>query len=277
MDIGELISDSITYTQEALVGKWMRWAIFILLALPFSLVQFLFDPKKYMVGTTVDWSAIPWGQIIALAGIGFILSFFISGYMVRIYRGVKPAPDFTEWISLFIDGVKLAIVWLLWILPLVIVMAAGVAVAFVGIASVTTTSAGTATTTPNFTLLLLLLLLLLVGLVLLILVLLFGIIGAVRFARMGSIREGIRFSGILTTIRNMGWMSYILALIGFVIAAAIYAIITSALAFIPYIGWVLVLIITPLFTIFSARYFSLVYDQGESKPVPVSPEPMPAI
>ena len=50
MDIGALLSDSFTYAQEALVGKWTRWAIFILFALPISLIQFTFDPKTIVTG-----------------------------------------------------------------------------------------------------------------------------------------------------------------------------------------------------------------------------------
>lgn len=124
---------------------------------------------------------------------------------------------------------------------------------------------------PNITLLLLVLLLFLAGFVLFVIVMLFGIIGAVRFARTGSIREGIRFSAILTTIRTMGWLSYILLLIGFIIAMIIYAVITGILSAIPFIGWVLVLIVNPVFMIFTARYFTLVYDQGEPQPVPPAP------
>jgi hypothetical protein len=265
MDIGALLSDSFTYAQEALVGKWTRWAIFILFALPFSLIRFTFDPKTIMTGTRMNWGAIPWGRIAILVGIGFILSFFISGYVVRIYRGAKPAPDFTGWTDLFVDGVKLAVVWVLWLLPLVIVMAAACAIAFVSFLSTR------ATAMPHIALLLVVLLLLLVEFVLFVIVMLFGVLGAVRFARTGSIREGIRFSAILTTIRTMGWLSYILLLIGFVVAMVIYAVITGILSFIPFIGWVLVLMINPVFMIFTARYFALVYDQGESQPVPPAP------
>jgi hypothetical protein len=261
MDIGALLSDSFTYAQEALVGKWTRWAIFILFALPLSLIQFTFDPKTIMTGTEMNWGAIPWGQIAILAGLGFILSFFISGYTVRIYRGTKPAPDFTGWTDLFVDGVKLAVVWLLWILPVIIVLATIGVIAFLSFFS------GQPAAMPNITLLFIALLLLLVVFVLIVIVLLFGILGAVRFARTGSIREGIRFSAILKTIRTMGWLSYIILLIGFVIAMVIYGIITGILSVIPYIGWVLVLIINPFFMIFTARYFALVYDQGEPQPV----------
>ena len=264
MDIGALLSDSFTYSQEALVGKWTRWAIFIILALPFSLIRFVFDPKKIMTGTTINWGAIPWGRIAILVGIGFIFSFFISGYIVRIYRGVKPAPDFAGWADLFIDGVKLAIVWFLWFLPVFIVLAAGVALAFAMYLS-----AGAAVS--NLVLLLLLLLLLLVEFVLFVAVMLFGILGAVRFARSGSIREGIRYSQIIVRIRTMGWLAYILSLIALVVAAVIYGIITAVLSLIPFIGWVFVLIITPFFTIFTARYFALVYEQGEPQSVPAKP------
>jgi hypothetical protein len=43
VDIGALFSDSLTYAKEALVGKWTRWGIFILFALPFFLHQLTFD------------------------------------------------------------------------------------------------------------------------------------------------------------------------------------------------------------------------------------------
>jgi len=210
----------------------------------------------------MNWGAIPWGWIALLAGLGFILSFFISGYVVRIYRGAKPAPDLTGWTDLFIDGVKLAIVWLLWFLPVFIIMTAACAIAFVSFLSTPSTIA------PNLTLLLFVLLLLLVVFVLFVIAVLLGILGAVRFARMRSIREGIRISAILTSIRTMGWLSYILLLIAFVIAAVVYMVITGILSFIPYIGWVLVLILNPVFMIFTARYFTLVYDQGEPQPAP---------
>ena len=269
MDIGALLSDSFTYAQEALVGKWTRWAIFILFALPFSLIQFTIDPRAIISGTGINWGAIPWGQIAFLAGLGFILSFFLSGYTVRIYRGTNPAPDFTGWTALFIDGIRLAVVWFLWVLPLILVLAAGIALALTTFLSTQAQSVS-----PDWILLVsFIVLLLFVEGILLIIVMLFGILGAVRFARTGSIREGIRFSAILTTIRTIGWVSYIILLIGYVIAMVIYAVVTGILSFIPYIGWVLLLVVNPIFAIFSARYFSLVYDQGEPKTVPPVPAP----
>ena len=267
MDIGALLSDSFTYAQEALVGKWTRWAIFILFALPFSLIQFLIDPKTIMTGTELNWGAIPWGQIAFLAGLGFILSFFLSGYTVRIYRGTTPAPDFTGWTDLFVDGIRARS----GLVPL-------------DPAPHTRAGSGNRPCTHHVPF----------------------HPGTIRFTGLdtpgllycaapfrggyslhhrpalwnprcspvcpdGSIREGIRFSAILTTIRTIGWISYIILLIGYIIAMVIYAVITGILSFIPYIGWVLLLVVNPIFTIFSARYFCAVYNQGEPKTVPPVP------
>jgi hypothetical protein len=272
MDIEPILSDSFAYAREALVGKWTRWAIFILLALPFPLIRFVFDPQKISDGVKMNWAAVPWGQIAGLVILGILLSFFISGYMVRIYRGIKPAPDFTGWTALFVDGVKLAIVWFLWVLPMLIVLVAGAALA-VGF------YVSNPPVFPNTGILVTVVLLILAVLVLLLFAVLFGILGAVRFARTGSIREGIRASAILTTIRTMGWVSYIVSLIVFAFIAVVYAAITMFLSLFPYIGWVLVLIIAPFFTIFFTRYFTLVYDHGEPQPLPtaVPPEVPPVV
>jgi hypothetical protein len=186
--------------------------------------------------------------------------------------GTKPAPDFTGWTDLFIDGLKLAVVWFLWFLPIILVLVVGIVIAITTFLSTQATSVA-----PNWILLVsVLVLLLIVECILLIIVILFGILGAIRFARTGSIRKGIHFSAILMTIRTIGWLSYIILLIGFVIAMVIYGIITGILSVIPYIGWVLVLIVNPLFTVFTARYFTLVYDHGVPQPArqeqPVEPE-----
>jgi hypothetical protein len=272
MDIEPLISDSFAYAREALVGKWTRWVIFILLALPFSLIQFVFDPKKISDGMKFNWNAVPWGQVAVLVVVGIIFSFFLSGYMVRIYRGVKPAPDFNNWLDLFVDGIKLAIVWFLWVLPIFIVLAVGAAIAFGLYVS-------SPASPPYIAILPVVFLLVLVVIVLAIILVLFGILGAVRFARTGSIREGIHASAILTTIRTIGWVSYIIALIIFIVLCVLYALITTVLSLIPYIGWVLVLIIAPFFSIFFARYFTLVYDKGELQVLPstVPPDAPPVV
>jgi hypothetical protein len=50
-----------------------------------------------------------------------------------------------------------------------------------------------------------------------------------------------------------------------------FGILTSILSNIPYIGWILVLIISPFISILFSRYASLVYDQGDKQPGTVTP------
>ena len=123
-----MVKDSLEYAKEALIGKWGRWITFIILALPMALVQFVFDPEKLINKTTgdINWALVPWDQLAVLMVIGIPLGFFLAGYMVRVFRGVKPAPDFDNWAGLFIDGLKLNIVWFLWFLPCLVVMVASI-------------------------------------------------------------------------------------------------------------------------------------------------------
>ena len=98
MDCGAMVTDSFEYAKEALVGKWGRWMIFILLGLPFALIQFVFDPQKIIDKTTktFHWELVHWDQlaILIVAGLLHMILFTIQ---VRIYRGIKPAPEFDNW------------------------------------------------------------------------------------------------------------------------------------------------------------------------------------
>jgi hypothetical protein len=261
MDYGFLVSDAIDYAKDALVGKWVRWLIFILCNLPFALIPFLFDPKKIVSGRVAHWELVPWAWITVLALAGIILMLFISGYMVRIYKGTRPSPDFDNWGSLFIDGVRLAVVHIIWCLPLLILILAAVGLAMAGI--VLGPAAGGVMTGL---LLAALLVLLLAGIVVFVIVVLYAAMGAIRFSRTGSIREGIRFSKITELIRAIGWGSFILALIILIVLCLIFFGIVFVLSLIPYVGWVLQLVLTPLITLFMARYYTLVYEQGEKPP-----------
>jgi hypothetical protein len=193
MDYGAIISDSIDYTREALAGRWTTWLVFVICSLPMALIQFLFDPTTLVdkVSNTVHWELIPWPQITALVIAGFLLSFITSGYIVRIYRGTTPPPVFDTWVSLYLDGIKLAVVEILWIVPAMLVFAISFAILFAG-----------AVIGKELEPLLIIaaLLLLLVAFVLMVIAIPYSILGSVRFSRTGSIREGIRFSAISGTI-----------------------------------------------------------------------------
>ena len=185
-----MLTDSFEYAKEALLGKWVRWIIFIILGLPFALVQFTFDPEKIVDKTTGAFhpELIHWDQLAVLIIAGILLGFLFAGYLVRVYRGVRPAPEFDNWAGLFIDGLKLNIVWFLWLLPFLVVMLGVFGMIFLTISSVKEPSASL------LAYLGILLILLLIGFILALIAALYSFLGSVRFARTGSIREGIRFS-----------------------------------------------------------------------------------
>lgn len=266
MEFEKLFNDGIGYTRETFVGHWVRWLIFILLGLPFTLFRFVMDPAKIITRTTVHWELIPWVSLAALAIAGILASFFVSGYMVRIYRGVKPAPDFTGWASLFLDGIRLDIVMLVWFLPAIILMLLVLVIALGWILR-----PGLLAGFGNPLVLILGgIILLIAALVLLILAALYATLGAIRFARTGSMVEGWRYSALSGIIKQIGWGNYIIALILLGVASFFFNLVVSIPAIIPYVGWIVPVCLSPLLTVFAARYIMLVYTAGEA-PVAASP------
>jgi hypothetical protein len=263
MDYGAVITDSAEYTREALAGKWVRWLIFVICGLPFALIAFVFDPKKIVSGATIRWDLVAWDQVAALCIAGLLLSFIVAGYIARIYRGAKIPPEFDNWGSLYVDGIKIAVVGFIWYIPLILVVAVLFGIAIIGMAA----GMASGSMASMGLILALMLLTLLVEFVLIIVIFLFAVPGMIRFARTGSIREGIRFSKIKEIIGIIGWGSYIIALLIMIVCAVIFIIITTILAMIPYAGWIIQLVLSPLYSVFIARYMSLVYDHGEPRPV----------
>jgi hypothetical protein len=261
MDYGAIVSDAAGYAKTALVKNPITWLIFIICGLPFALVRFVCDPKTIITGTRVHWELIPWPQIILLCLAGLVLGILLSGYLVRIYRGITPPPLFDAWGTLFLDGLKLVIVSILWFIPALVVIIAALALLLVG-------SASTIHGNPMISAAMIFLL---IGLILLVITILYAILGSVRFARTGSMREGLRFSAITGTIQAIGWGVYILALVIMMVLVILASLVISLFALIPFAGWVIQLVLTPIISVFSARYISRVYDHS----VPQAPAPAP--
>jgi len=113
--------------------------------------------------------------------------------------------------------------------------------------------------------------------ILLLLAALFGIIisvfsflGVVRFARTGRMTEAFNFSAIISHIRRIGWLNYILALIVITVIGCIFGMITNVFSIIPVIGdslgLVMMIILYVPWIVFTSRYAVLVYDTGDVKP-----------
>jgi hypothetical protein len=246
MDFGSMLDDSFAYAKDGVWKRWKRWL--------FLIVSLLIFP-------------------------------FILGYMVRIYRGESPAPEAEKWLELFIDGLKLLAVQIVYFAPVILL----VVIAFIPLIS-TLISSGVIS--QNFSsmsdsqserwldshpelipeLLVaggFMILLLMIAVILAIIVTIFSFLGVVRFARTCSISEAFNFSAILAHIGRIGWINYIIALIVITIIGYIFSMILNFFSFIPIIGIFIELLVMGIlyvpFLIFSARFSTLVYNTGEEK------------
>lgn len=227
MEYGKMLGDSVEYAREAVWGKWTRWVLLIVSTIIFPL---------------------------------------ILGYVMEIYRGTKPAPELEHWGKLFIDGLKLIAAWIIYMLPVIAIL-----LVFGGWALFSAMQQAAMSGDPNYfasnpELLMPLLESFLIGLViavvLAIIISIIAYIGIIRMARKDRFGEAFNFSGIFDTIGRIGWGSYILSLIVLAVVVMVFAIILALIMGIPYIGWLIYLILLPLLSIFQARYLAMVYDEG---------------
>ncbi len=264
MNFATILNDSANFTRDTLLGKWTRWLVLVLLGLPGGLLPFVLGIKDVTDKTSFHWELVHWDRVAALVCLMLLFSFFLSGYIVRIYRGSATPPVFDQWAGMFLDGIKLCIVWLIWMLPALIVMLVAFLPLFGAAAMGGHTSVGLG-------FLVLTLVLMLVALALVMAAVILGTIGAIRFARTGSVMEGVNYHEILETIRRIGWRDYIIAIIILIVIALIFGIVSGILGLVPFMGWVLDLIIAPPMTVLCARFVSLVYDAGVPRRLPGNP------
>jgi len=216
MDYGSMVGESFEYAKEAVVGKWNKWVMLIIATI--------------------------------------LLGLPLMGYVMKVLRGEKPAPEVTDWGTLFIDGIKYLIVVIIWMIPVIIVevlvMGAGIAGAMSNDPTAAMAALGG------------MMVGLLVIFILAIIIALFMMMGIVRFARSGSIGEAFNFSAILATIRKIGWVPYIIALIVLMVCGVIFGIVMAILMMIPILGLLIYLCMISPWAIFVARYVCQLYDSA---------------
>jgi len=195
MEISEMLGDSFEYTKEALIGKWTRWFLLIICAIIFPL---------------------------------------FGGYSVRIMSGAKPAPELENWGSLFIDGIKLIIISLIYSIPVLIVAFIVLGGSIMALASGSDSLAAAGIAGLLGGLLIVAILALIIGLI--------SIMGMIRFSRTGSMGEAFNFSAIFETIGNIGWIHYIIAV---VVMGVVISVVYVILGMIPVIGWLFCIILMP--------------------------------
>ena len=255
MDLGNALNESFAYAKEGLVGKWLKWILLIVLeilpALPIIAWAVMFMGS--MMNGTPDIPTFFGGFIVAFI-IAILLGAFYQGFLLKILRGDKPLPEITNYGRLFSDGIKYVIIEIIYMIPVIIVLAA-----VAGASIMAAVAKGIGPQNMAAALLGPALVGILIAAILAIILGLLALIGVIRFARTGTIGEAFNFSAIISTINRIGWGSYILSLI---VIAVILVIVYGILGLIPILGPIIEIIIGPFISIFAARYVCQLYDSA---------------
>ncbi|KUL02630.1 MAG: hypothetical protein XE10_0636 [Methanoculleus marisnigri] len=176
--------------------------------------------------------------------------------------GTKPAPELEGWIGLFIDGIKLLVITIVYSIPLMILTLLPVALYFIPVSATTTPGTGSASGLGPELGIVAALAIFVIFIVAAIIIGILSTFAAVRFSRTGSMGEAFRVRTLLTHIGRVGWLNCFIALL---VMGIVIAIVGFVLMLIPILGLVLLFLLMPAFIIFSARYVALLY---ESAPAP---------
>jgi len=224
MNYGRLISGSLGYTKDALVGEWGRWVLLVLLSLVQTFTLFL----------------IP----------------FYNGYIVRVLSGRAPAPDVDDWSRLFIDGWKLNIITLVYLLPVIVVLAVfgGIAVvsaiAARGLGNPDVWASAVAAAVTGIA----------VAALVWVIISFVSLIAVVWFAHTESFLQAFNFGAIAGHIGRIGWGAWILAVIVLILIGLAYTAATILIASLPVLGWIVNLFLGVAYGIFHARYLAAAYE-----------------
>ena len=250
MDIGDVVSDALKYP----LSDWTK--ILIL-----GIILVIAGIGNIARSITAD------STLISVLGIvGFIVGLLGYGYFFRIIKsslaGISELPSFDDFVTMFIDGIKVAVVGFVYSIPaiiLILIFAASIIISLIlnpsSVPIGALIGAG-------------------VGIILAMLyMLIITPIIAIAVANMayndGEFGAAFRFSEILDNIGNIGWgdliIWYIVTIIVYMVIAIIGGIIAGLFSLIsPILTLVLIsLIVTPYLQMYVARSLALLYSSQD--------------
>jgi hypothetical protein len=253
MIVVRYVVESAAFTRATLLGKPSRWLIFILLGLPWMAFLSLAESRRILDGTTIHWNLIPWQEAGLLIGAGVVCNLLVSGWVVRLLRDNPLPPDFDHPFLLCLDGIKVHTIPLIWMLvPSVL-------------AYIQFSIAGSGTKTIDFLHpdpeTILLLLLLAIQILIVLIAVQYATVGAIRFARTGSVGEAFAMMEIRKTMGRIGIVNYY---IGFGIVVLIwlaFSLCLRGIALLPFAGPVISLCLAPFPTVYCFRFIAHFCDE----------------
>jgi Protein of unknown function (DUF4013) len=230
-----------------------------------------------IISDSIKYPSSNWGKvlilgIIMIASILIVPIFLFYGYIFRIIKatlaGIDELPDFDEIGEMFVDGIKVFVVAIIYAIPVIIISLI--------IGAITGSSTSTAVSL-NPTMVWALMFGYIVYIIVAIII---GLIEVIAIANMayydGDLGAAFRFSEILDHIARIGWGKYIATYIVIAIIAFIGFLI-GLLTFLIIIGIILLpLIIAPYIAMFGSRAIALLFIEAviEVPETPTEPEPL---
>jgi hypothetical protein len=207
--------------------------------------------------------------IIVLFIIGyFLFGFLINGYKFRIIKtslnGVSELPGFNNWIEMFIDGIKVSLVVVVYLLPTILIMAIATLILLPVLGIIGSyPSASTLNIILSF---LSATLLVLIGISYMIIILPINYIAVTHMAKNNSkVGAAFRFHEIIDKIGSIGWGNliiwYLVIGIIYIIISIVGSMITGIFSILnPIIGIILSsLFISPYLYMYLNRSIALIY------------------
>jgi hypothetical protein len=199
------------------------------------------------------------GRYIILLILGFIpiVNLILEGYGARIIKTtpeVSDSPKLERYGDMFIDGLKIAVAFVIYMIIPIICIAAGAGGIFAGMSGF-----GPSLVTGVFGLTGLSALLLVVGIVLAFILVIFSAMGVAHMLKTNHFGKAFAFGEIKQTIDRIGWGRYIAwLLVIFLISVVVGAVVGA----IPVVGWIISLIVAPFLMAFYFRSVGIMYSEG---------------
>lgn len=208
------------------------------------------------------------GRLIILIVLDIIpiVNWIVIGYAARVLRespGTETPPKLEKYGEMFVDGAKVTFASLIYMLVPTILIATGASSLFAGMLSLQGGFAAPSVMLGGTGVVLLL-----VGILLGIILLLLLAAGMAHMLKTGKFGKAFAFGEILRIIRGIGWGKYIAWIVVLVI---ISMIIGGVAGLIPYVGWVISAIISPILSVFIFRSLGLLYNEGAPPELRVQP------
>jgi Protein of unknown function (DUF4013) len=227
-----------------------------------------------VISDSLRYPSSDWIKVLIL-GVLFIISFLIIplflaiGYMFRVIKaslaGVEELPSFDEWGEMFVDGIRMFLVYLIYSLPAIIIGVLSIISLLSSIRSLTyITQISGNTITPEMVVSLFggtaLAGLVVAGIYALIIYPIIAVaIGNMAYYN-GEFRAAFRFGELFSTISSIGWVDLIIWYIVMIIIGIAIGFIASILGIIPILGWIiLIFIVYPYYYLFYARAIAWLY------------------